>query len=287
MMVERRRDIATPEVVSEAQADREIEHDVDIGPGFAARRDDRRAELCQLAGVLIEPKADAQSFALPGAGDRKYNVREGGGRRQVEIGLYMEFELTQCLGAACRVGVRQQQIGAKAYQSPYAIGLCVDDRAVQIIGQDPAGCAQPERALAEAECFAQLLWIAQLVTRNVVDRHLRQMKIAAGDIDAAGQGVQDSDCPIGLCCIAVLLQPGPSVVRYWPMLPEQPRRLVDCPSLDTGVFRRDLGRHRAALRRVQLEGWATGNWPVTSRNSKPTGQCEPDRWQIIGAGGGV
>jgi hypothetical protein len=94
MMVERRRDIATPEVASEAQADREIEHDVNIGPGFAARRDERWAELDQLARVLIEPEADTQSFALPGAGHRKYNVREGGGRRQVEIGLYMEFELT-------------------------------------------------------------------------------------------------------------------------------------------------------------------------------------------------
>src|SRR6516165_5026359 len=133
MMVERRRDIAVPEVVSEAQADREIEHDVDIGPGFATRRDERRAKLYQLAGVLIEPKADAQPFALPGASNRKYNVREGGGRRQVKIGLYMEFELTQGLGAARRVGVRQQQIGAKAYQSAHAIGLCVDDRPVQII----------------------------------------------------------------------------------------------------------------------------------------------------------
>ena len=154
--------------------------------------------------------------------------------------MYMEFELTQRLRAARRVGVRQQQIGAKAYQSAYAIGLCVDDRAVQIIGQDPAGCAQPERALAEAECLAQLLWIAQLVTRDVVERHLSQMEIAAGDIDAAGQGVQDSDRPIGLCCIAVLLQPGPSVVRYWPMLPEQPGRLVDCLGLNPGDFCRDL-----------------------------------------------
>src|SRR5262245_46824125 len=189
MMVERGGHIAVPEVVSEAQADREIEHDVDIGPGFSARRDDRRAELCQLAGVLIEPEADAQSFALPGAGNRKYNVREGGGRRYIKIGLYMEFELTQCLGAARRVGVCQQQIGAKAYQSAYTIGLCVDDRSVQIIGQDPAACAQPERALAETECLAQLLRVAQLITRDVVDRHLRQMEIAAGDIDAASQGV--------------------------------------------------------------------------------------------------
>src|SRR5262249_419669 len=121
---------------------------------------------------LIEPEADAQSFALPGAGNRKDNVRKGGGRRQIKIGLYVEFELTQCLGAARRVGVRQQQIGAKAYQAAYAIGLCIDDRPVQIIGQYPAGCAQSERTLAEAECLAQLPWIAQLVTRDVVDWHL-------------------------------------------------------------------------------------------------------------------
>lgn len=37
----------------------------------------------------------------------------------------MEFELTQCLGAAPNVGARQQQIGPKSHQSAYAIGLCV------------------------------------------------------------------------------------------------------------------------------------------------------------------
>src|SRR4029077_15815651 len=107
-----------------------------------------------------------------------------------------------------------------------AIGLRVDHRPVQIIGEDPAGCAQPERALAQAECLAQLLWIAQLVTRDVVERHLRQMDVATRKMGAAGQGVQDSNRPIGLCWIAVLLQPGPSVVRYWSMLPKQPGRLV-------------------------------------------------------------
>src|SRR5215470_8896868 len=107
MMVKRGGHIAVPEVVSETQADRKIEHDVDIGPGFAARRDDCGAELCQLAGVLIEPEANAQSFALPGASNRKYNVREGGSRRYIKIGLDVEFELTQCLGAARRVGMRQ------------------------------------------------------------------------------------------------------------------------------------------------------------------------------------
>ena len=82
-MVEGRRDIAMPELTAEAEADRQIEHDVDIGPGFAARRHYRRAELHQLAGVLIEPEADAQPFPLPGAGYREHDVSEGGGRRQV------------------------------------------------------------------------------------------------------------------------------------------------------------------------------------------------------------
>src|SRR6185312_9665898 len=90
MMVECRHDIAIPEVVSKAQADRKIEHHVDIGSSFAARCDDRRAKLYQLAGVLIEPEADPQSFALPGAGNGKYNVREGSGRSEIKIALHME-----------------------------------------------------------------------------------------------------------------------------------------------------------------------------------------------------
>ena len=79
-------------------------------------------------------------------------------------------------------------------------------------------------------------WIAQLLARYVVDRHLRQLEISAGDIDAAGQGVQNSYRPIGLCCIALLLQAGPGAMCYWPMLPEQPACLADRPGLDPGDF---------------------------------------------------
>ena len=108
MMVQRGRDIAMPELIAEAQKDSQIEHDVNIGPGLAARRDDCGAELHQLAGILIKPEANPQPFPLPGASNRKHDIGVGGGRRQIEIGLDMEFEPTQRLGAARRIGVRQQ-----------------------------------------------------------------------------------------------------------------------------------------------------------------------------------
>jgi hypothetical protein len=68
MMVERCVDIALPELIAETEADREVEHDVDVGPCLAARCDDGRSELHQLAGVLVDAKPDAQPLALPGAG---------------------------------------------------------------------------------------------------------------------------------------------------------------------------------------------------------------------------
>src|SRR5262249_31254848 len=71
------------------------------------------------------------------------------------------------------------------------------------------------------------------------------------------------------------------------MMPEQLSCLADRADLDTSDFRRTPRRHRAALRRVKLEGWATDDRPIPSRNNKPAEQRKPDRRHVIGTGGGV
>src|SRR5215472_4632753 len=114
-------DVAVPEQVAQPEADREIEHDVEVGTRLTARRDDGGAKLHQLTGILIKPEADTQPLPLPGAGDWQYDIGKGGGRRQVEVGLDMEFEGAQRLRATRCVGVRQQQVGAKPNEAPHAV----------------------------------------------------------------------------------------------------------------------------------------------------------------------
>ena len=87
---------------------------------------------------MIQPEADAQPLALPGAGDRQDDVGVGGGRCQVEVALDMKFETAQRLGAARRISVRQQQIESEADQRANPIRPRLDYGAVEIIGEDPA-----------------------------------------------------------------------------------------------------------------------------------------------------
>ena len=138
-------------MLAETETDREVEHDVDIGPRLAARRDDGRAKLHQFAGILVEAEADAQPLALPGAGDRQHDVGISGGGRQIEIGLDVKLQLAQRLGAARRIGMRQQQVGAEPDQRANTVGLCLDRCAIEIVRKNPAGLARPERPLGKPE----------------------------------------------------------------------------------------------------------------------------------------
>ena len=63
--------VALPEVLAEAQPHREIEHHVDVGARLATRRHQRGPQLDPLAGSLIDAETDAQTFAFPGARDRR------------------------------------------------------------------------------------------------------------------------------------------------------------------------------------------------------------------------
>jgi hypothetical protein len=75
----------------------------------------------------------------------------------------MKFEGAQCLGTARRISVRQQQIEPEPYQGASPIRLHVDHGAVKIIGENPPGFAQTERALRQPERLLPLRCIAQFV----------------------------------------------------------------------------------------------------------------------------
>src|SRR2546429_639358 len=106
-MAQSRLDIAFPEVLTETEPDCEVEYQVNVRTRLSSRLNNGRAQLNPFAGLLIEPETDAQSFTLPAARYRQDNVGESGCRRQVEVGLNVEFELAQCIRASCSIGMRQ------------------------------------------------------------------------------------------------------------------------------------------------------------------------------------
>ena len=68
-----------PEMLTQAKPDREVEHQIDVGPSLAAWRHDRRTKLNALIGGLAHPETDAQPLAFPCARDGQYNIGVGGG----------------------------------------------------------------------------------------------------------------------------------------------------------------------------------------------------------------
>ena len=101
-------DIALPEMLTQAKSDREVEYQIDVGPSLAAWRHDRRTKLNPLIGGLADPETDAQPFALPCTRDGQDNIGIGGGGRQVQIGLHVEFEVAQRFSASGGVRMGQQ-----------------------------------------------------------------------------------------------------------------------------------------------------------------------------------
>jgi hypothetical protein len=97
------------------------------------------------------------------------------------------------------------------------------------------------------------------------------LKIAARRVDAPGQCVQDRDRPVGLRRIALLLEPGPGVMRHRPILPQHSRRLADRVRIDTRNLGSGLGRHRAALRGIKSEGRPAGDRPLTAGDHEGPG----------------
>src|SRR4029079_3630162 len=99
------------------------------------------------------------------------------------------LELTQRLSPPRSISVRQQQIETEAHKCANAIRLLLDNSTVEIIGKDPPRLAQTERPFGQSECLLPLRCIAQLISRDVVDRHLSKVNVPTRHIDTARQSM--------------------------------------------------------------------------------------------------
>jgi hypothetical protein len=106
MMGEPRFDIPLPETIPETEANRQIEHHINVSASLTARQNDCGPKLDVLASTLIEGEADAQPFSLPPAGNRQYDVGVSGGWCQIEVGLNVKFQAAQRLCAPLSISVR-------------------------------------------------------------------------------------------------------------------------------------------------------------------------------------
>ena len=113
-----------PEMLTQAKPDREVEHQIDFGPSLAAWRD-RRTKLNALIGGLAHPETDAQPLAFPCARDGQSNIGVGGGGRQVQIGLHVEFKISQRFSASGGVRMGQKQIDTEPDQAAHAIRFSI------------------------------------------------------------------------------------------------------------------------------------------------------------------
>src|SRR5262249_28835395 len=127
-----RLDISTPETIPEPQANRQIEHHIDVRPSFPAGWHDRRPKLEVFASTLVEAEADAQTFSFPPAGNREHDICVSSGRGQIQVGLNVEFEIAQRLCAAPAISMRQQQISSESNKTAHRIRLFIEDRMVQV-----------------------------------------------------------------------------------------------------------------------------------------------------------
>src|SRR5215472_16139811 len=112
-MAKRCVNVAAPEMAAKTEPHSQGEYNIDIGARFAEWRHDCRSQLDEFAGLLVEAEPDAQPLLFPRTGNRQYDVGEGGGRRQIEVSLYIEFELLQRVRAASCISMRQQQVSAE------------------------------------------------------------------------------------------------------------------------------------------------------------------------------
>src|SRR4051812_4212073 len=109
--------IALPEMLTQAKPDREVEHEINVGPSLAAWRHDRRTKLNALIGGLAYPETDAQPLAFPCARYGQDDISIGGGGRQIQIGLHVEFKVAQRFSASGGVRMGQKQVDTEPDQA--------------------------------------------------------------------------------------------------------------------------------------------------------------------------
>ena len=204
-------DVAAPELIGEAEALGQLEHDPDIALRLAQGFDGRWAELREGARIGADLEVRAKPLALERRVDRQHDVGERGGRRHEHVHMHREVERLQHRLAARRIGVAYQDVGAEAHHALDGIGLALEDRAVEVVAGDPALLLWPERAARTAHCLRHLLGRDYLPTSDVVGRDRVEQHVAARRVEAAAQRIEERDGARGLAGICVLAHAGPAV----------------------------------------------------------------------------
>ena len=137
-------------------------------------------KLHQLAGILVEAEADAQPLAFPGAGDRQHDIGEGGGRAS---GRDRSGREIRARAAPRRRAPRRRATAAgwRRTRPARAPGRAAPSMIARykIIGRIQPDVPSPSGRSASPSALRHCRRIAQLDARDVVDRHLGEMQIAA------------------------------------------------------------------------------------------------------------
>ena len=150
-------DVAVPELLLEAEALGKLEHDPDVAFRFAARFDDRRAELGVRRRIRANFEVGAQALALPRRVDRQHDVGERRRGRHEHVDMHREVERLQRFQTAHRIRMADQDVGAEAHHALDRIGRTLEDRTIEIVGGDPAALLRAQRSIGKADRFRFLL----------------------------------------------------------------------------------------------------------------------------------
>jgi hypothetical protein len=207
-------DVAIPELLAEPEAGGQLEDDLQVGTGLAARRYQGVAQLDESLRLLAHPEADHEGLGLERAGHWKHEVGLLGSRTHEEIGMDEEVQCGQRVPYPGAVAVGHGQVGSEVEQAVDAVRRPVQRSLGQVLARDelePGGAQGP---VADPEGFRALRVREQVGAVDLVGRDAREQDVPAGGVEAAGQSVELIDRADGLGGVAVLFQAAPGVERH-------------------------------------------------------------------------
>ena len=108
----------------------QLEDDLGVGAGLAARCDHRLAQLEQRLCLGTDLEADLESLTLESTGSWKDDIGQFSSWVHKQVTVDIEIERCQGFTPAPAVGMREQQVGAKADQPVDCIRLFLQDAAI-------------------------------------------------------------------------------------------------------------------------------------------------------------
>ena len=232
---------------------RERKDDFGVRPRFSRRRHDRLAKLHQRLGVRADLEADLQRLALETRRDRQHDVGERRRGRHEEIGMGVEVQRRQRGATAIRIGLRQQQVRAEPDQAAHRIGHALEHRAVEIMRRYAVPARGAERAFGNADRGRHLLRGRQVLAGDRRRGDRRKQHIAAGRIEASGQGIEQRHRARGLGRVGVLLVSAPGIVGDRTGMPDQARGFFELRLRNPAGRLDHFGRIFCAQRGVVIE----------------------------------